>query len=48
MPRDPIGRGAALEMVIKANQAPSRAAPKKILSKGLTTVRDLRTLYYYN
>ena len=48
MPRDPIGRGVTLEMVINAHQTPSRAAPKKIPSKGLTTVRENDSLYYYN
>jgi hypothetical protein len=44
MPRDPIGRGVTLEMVINAHQMPSRAAPKKIPSKGLTTVREIDSL----
>jgi hypothetical protein len=45
MPGDPIGRGVTLEMVINAHQTPSRAAPKKIPSKGLTTVKDIHSLY---
>jgi hypothetical protein len=48
MPRDPIGRGVTLQMAINAHQTPSRAAPKKIPSKGLTTVRENDNLYYYN
>jgi hypothetical protein len=48
MPRDPIGRGVNLEMVINARQTQSRAAPKRIPSKGLTTVREFHSLYYYN
>jgi hypothetical protein len=45
MPRDLIGRGVTLEMVITAHQTPSRATPKKNPTKGLTTVREIDSLY---
>ena len=40
--------GVTLEMVINAHQTPSPAAPKKIPSKGLTTVREDDSLYQHN